>query len=50
MTRWRLYVGFVLLLASEFALFGAAEGYHKWDWIVVGSAPNLALFAGFVLL
>jgi len=29
-------------------LFGAAEGTNKWNWIMWGSAPIIALTLGFV--
>lgn len=42
--------GAVLFLATEFALFGAAEGPGKWQWIEAGTVPNLLLTVGFVVL
>ena len=42
-----MLTGAVLFLASEFALFGAAEGAQKWLWIEAGTLPNILLSLGF---
>lgn len=48
--HWRVYVGLTLLLASEFMLFGSAEGIQKWQSILWGSIPNVLLTVGFIFL
>lgn len=48
MRQWRWKVGICLFIAAELTLFGAAEGPQKWQWILAGSLPNLALTVGFI--
>lgn len=49
MRKTRLICGTIFFLASEFALFGAAEGAQKWLWIEAGTVPNAPLAVGFYL-
>lgn len=49
-TKFRLGAGVTLLILAELLLFGAAEGPQKWQWILWGSVPDVALTIGFVVL